>query len=55
MMKALEGKGDSMSARESEGVFEITHCGQIRERKLPDDQKPCGGHRHTAHLLCKKL
>lgn len=48
MMKALEGKGDSMSARESEGVFEITHHGQTREIKHPGDQKPYGRHRHTS-------
>lgn len=47
MMKALEGEGDSMSARESEGVFAITHRGQTREIKLTDEQKPCGGHTHT--------
>lgn len=47
MMKALEGEGDSMSAGESEGVFEITHHGQKREIRLTDGQKPCGGHRHT--------
>lgn len=46
MMKALEEE-DSMSARESEGMFEITHYGQAREIKLTDDKKPCGGHRHT--------
>lgn len=47
MMKALEGEGDSMSARESEDVFAVTHHGQTRERKLTDEQKPCGG--HTPH------
>lgn len=47
MMKALEGEGDSMSARESEGMFKITHYGQARERKLTDNKKPCGRHRHT--------
>lgn len=47
MMKALEGEGHSKSTRESEGMFEITHYGQVRERKLTDDKKPCGGHRHT--------
>lgn len=54
MRKALEGEGDSMSARESEGVFDITHRGQTRERKLTDDQKPCRGHTHT-RLHCKEL
>lgn len=48
MMKALEGEGDSVSARESEGVFAVTHRGQTRVIRLPDDQKPCGGHIHAS-------
>lgn len=43
MRKALEGEGDSMSARESEGVFDITHRGQTRERKLTDDRSVIDG------------
>lgn len=39
-----------MSAGEPEGVFALTHRGQTREIKLTDDQKPCGGHTHTATL-----
>lgn len=38
MMKALEGEGDSLSARESEDMFEITHYGQAREIKLTDNK-----------------
>ena len=43
-----------MSARESEGVFAITHRDQTREIKLTDDQKPCGGHIHTGTSALKR-
>lgn len=33
-----------MSASESAGMFDVTHCGRTREVKLIDDRKPCGGH-----------